>query len=167
MTVGPVTEPSIGDFVAADTEQSIKLLIVDDHLAVREGLRSMLGREPDMDVVAEAADGREALHQVEVEAPHVVLMDVFMPGMGGIEATRAIKARWPDTRVLVFTVLDAPSLVMRALGAGADGYLLKDTLRQTLVSAIRTVAGGDFVMKGTLWRMFLPNLTQVALGPHR
>jgi DNA-binding NarL/FixJ family response regulator len=126
----------------------IRLLVVDDHPAVRAGLRTMLTLEPDLEVVAEAADGLEALHWVEEAQPNLVLMDVFMPRLGGIEATRAIKARWPDTRVLMFAFHNTPSLVQRALAAGADGYLLKGTPPELLVNAIRTVAGGGFVRGG-------------------
>lgn len=160
MTAAPVPEPDVGQSAAGDAIARIRLLIVDDHPAVREGLRTMFEMEPDLDVVAEAAEGREALRQAEAVRPNVVLMDVFMPGLGGIETTRAIKSRWPDIRVLVFTVLDTPSLVQRALAAGADGYLLKDSPRHLLVNAIRTVVGGGFVMKGELWRALLPTLTQ-------
>lgn len=134
------------------------MLIVDDHPAVREGLRSMLGPEPDLEVVAEAVDGREALHQVELVQPDIVLMDIFMPGMGGIETTRAIKARWPHIRVVMFTALHTRSLVRRALAAGADGYLLKDIPRQQLVNAIRAVVGGNLVIRAELWHGFLSAL---------
>jgi DNA-binding NarL/FixJ family response regulator len=126
----------------------IRVLVVDDHPGVRAGLRTMLALEPDMEVVAEAADGQEALHRVEEAQPNLVVMDVFMPRLGGIEATRAIKARWPNIRVLMFAFHDTPSLVQRAVAAGADGYLLKGIPPELLVNAIRTVAAGGFVRGG-------------------
>lgn len=122
--------------------ERIRVLVVDDHPAVREGLRTMMELEPDLEVVAEAANGQEALQRVEEAQPNLVIMDVFMPRLGGIEATQAIKDRWPDIRVLIFTFLDTPALAQRALAAGADGYLLKDTPPELVVNAIRTVAAG-------------------------
>jgi DNA-binding NarL/FixJ family response regulator len=145
-----------------DITEHIRLLIVDHCPAVREGLGSMLGPEPDMEVVAEAADGAEALLLIEAVRPDMVLIDIFMPRMGGIEATRAIKARWPETRVLVFSSLETPSLVQRALAAGADGYLVKDAPARLLVSSIRAVAAGDFVMKVELWRTLMRSLLEQA-----
>ena len=145
-----------------DITEHIRLLIVDNHPTVREGLCTMLGPEPDMEVVAEAADGAEALLLIEAVRPDMVLMDVFMPHMGGIEATRAIKARWPETRVLVFSCLNTLSVVQRALVAGADGYLVKDAPARLLVSSIRAVAAGDFVMKTELWHKLMRSLLEQA-----
>ena len=143
-----------------DTTEHIRLLIVDDHPTVREGLCTMLESEPDMEGVAEAANGAEALLLIEAARPDMVLMDVFMPRMGGIEATQAIKVRWPETRVMVFSCLNTLSLVQRALVASADGYLVKDASARLLVSSIRAAAAGDFVMKTDLWHKLMRSLLE-------
>lgn len=138
----------------------IRLLLVDRHPVVREGLRAILEQEPDLEVVAEAATGPEAMQWVEETQPDMVLMDIFLPGMGGIAAARAIKVSKPDTAVVVFSALSTLALVQRALAAGVDGFLLQATDGQVLVHAIRSVAGGCFVLQGKLWRDLLPTLEQ-------
>ena len=128
----------------------IRILIADDHPVVRDGLRGMLAGEADLEVVGEAASGVEAVRLTERERPDVVLMDVQMPEMDGATATAEIAARFPETRVLVLTTYDADADILRAVEAGATGYLLKDTPRERLFPAIRTAARGETVLAPTV-----------------
>jgi DNA-binding NarL/FixJ family response regulator len=120
----------------------IRILLADDHAIVRDGLRSLLEKQPDMTVSGEAADGREAVHFAEENSPDVVVMDIAMPNMNGIEATRRIVATRPATGVVILSMHQDESYVFRSLKAGARGYLLKDSLRSDVVEAIRLVAQG-------------------------
>ncbi len=124
----------------------IRVLIVDDHPVVRDGLRGMLAGEPDLEVVGEAGDGAEVLATVDGLRPDVILMDLRMPGMGGVDAIRALAERRSPARVLVLTTYDTDRDVVPALGAGATGYLLKDAPRAELVRAIRAAARGEVVL---------------------
>jgi DNA-binding NarL/FixJ family response regulator len=124
----------------------IRLLIVDDHPVVRDGLRGMLSGDPDLEVVGEASDGAEALDVVASLRPDVILMDLRMPGVGGVAAIRSLAERRVPARVLVLTTYDSDSDVVPALEAGATGYLLKDSPRQELVRAIRAAARGEAVL---------------------
>ena len=121
----------------------IRVLIVDDHPIVRDGLRGMLTAEPDFEVVGEAGDGAEALTLVDALAPDVVLMDLRMPGMDGIEATEEIMRRLPDAKVLIFTAYSERALLQRGLESGARGYILKEAPHETLLRAIEKVAAGE------------------------
>jgi DNA-binding NarL/FixJ family response regulator len=120
----------------------IRILLADDHTIVRDGLRSLLEKQPDMTVSGEASDGREAVHFAEENSPDVVVMDIAMPNMNGIEATRRIVATRPATGVVILSMHQDESYVLRSLKAGARGYLLKDSLRSDVVEAIRSVAQG-------------------------
>jgi DNA-binding NarL/FixJ family response regulator len=122
---------------------SIRVLIADDQAMVRAGLRLILESRPDMEVVAEAADGEEAVAAARRHSPDVVLMDVRMPRLDGIEATRQIISELRSTRVLVLTTFDVDEYVFKALQAGASGFLLKESSPEQLISAIQLVAGGD------------------------
>ncbi len=124
----------------------IRVLLADDHPLLRQGIRTVLDPETDICVVAEAASGQEALDRCEETLPDVVLMDIQMPGMDGVEATRRIHASHPQAAVLVLTVHDEPALVQEALAAGASGYLLKETAASSLAGAIRRVAHGEVVI---------------------
>jgi len=124
----------------------IRVLIADDHPVVRDGLRGMLAGEPDLEVVGEAGDGIEVLANVDTLRPDVILMDLRMPGMGGVDAIRALTERRSPARVLVLTTYDSDRDVVPALGAGATGYLLKDAPRAELVRAIRAAARGEVVL---------------------
>ena len=137
----------------------IKVLIADDHAIVREGIRMILALHEDIEVVGEAADGREAIEQAEKLAPDVILMDIAMPGLGGLEATLEIMKRQPQSKILVLTQYDNTEYIYRFLKAGAAGYVLKKTVGSDLVSAIRNVFQGksfidpsvaDRVIKGFL-----------------
>lgn len=120
----------------------IRVLIVDDHPVVRDGLRGMLASADDLDVVGEAGDGDTAVLEAQRLAPDVVLMDLRMPRVDGVDATGRLAAETPDARVLVLTTYDTDADIRRALEAGAAGYLLKDAPRDELLRAIRTVAAG-------------------------
>jgi two-component system, NarL family, response regulator NreC len=122
--------------------RQIRILLADDHTVVREGLRALLERQPDMIVVAEAADGRTCLQLAEELTPDVVMMDVAMPGMNGIEAARRILAANAATAVVMLSMHRDESYVLRALKAGAKGYLLKDSPREDVLAAIRAAAEG-------------------------
>ena len=122
------------------------MLIADDHPVVRDGLRGMLGAEPDLEVVGEAGDGAEVLALVDTLRPDVILMDLRMPGVGGVEAIQSLAARNSPARVLVLTTYDSDRDVLPALGAGATGYLLKDAPRPELLRAIRAAARGEAVL---------------------
>ena len=121
---------------------NIRILLVDDHTILRDGLRALLERQTDMSVVAEAGDGREAVHLAAEQKPDVVLMDIGMPNMNGIEATRRIVAANSKTAVVILSMHQDESYVLRSMKAGARGYLLKDSLRSDVIQAIRAVCGG-------------------------
>ncbi len=124
----------------------MKILICDDQAIVRDGLELLLKLEKDIEVVALAQDGAEAVELVGKHRPDLALMDLMMPGMNGVEATRRIRSLYPETRVLVLTTFDDDEWVFDAIRAGAAGYLLKDTPRARVIEAVRgTVAGKAFV----------------------
>jgi DNA-binding NarL/FixJ family response regulator len=124
----------------------IRLLIVDDHPVVRDGLRGMLAADPSLQVVGEASDGAEAIGLVKSLRPDVVLMDLRMPGLGGVAAIKALAEQGAEARVLVLTTYDSDSDVTPALEAGATGYLLKDAPQEQLVRAIQAAARGESVL---------------------
>ena len=144
----------------------MKILLCDDQAVIRDGLEMLLNLEKDIQVVATAQDGAEALELAEQQAPDLVLMDLKMPGMNGIEATRQIRARFPGIKVLVLTTYDDDEWVFDAIRAGASGYLLKDTPREKIIEAVRgTVAGKSFVdpsVAGKLLNQVSSNQTQPA-----
>ncbi len=125
---------------------SIRILIADDHALVREGVRALLTLSGDFEVVGEAADGQEAIEACRRLKPEVVLMDVAMPGLGGLEATLAIKNEQPDTKILVLTQYADREYVSRFLKAGASGYVLKRAAGSDLAAAIRAVYRGGLVL---------------------
>lgn len=120
-----------------------RILIAEDHALLREGLKALLAMDEQLEVVAEATDGREAIRIASEEHPDLILMDLSMPNTNGTEAIRAIKRRNPDTKIIVLTVHKTEEYVRTALQAGANGYALKDDTHQELISAIRRVLRGD------------------------
>lgn len=120
----------------------IRILITDDHPVVRAGLEGMLSRQPDMEVVGEAGDGAEGTRMAEKLRPDVVLMDLRMPALDGVAATQEIKARCPEINILVLTTYDSDADILRAVEAGATGYLLKDAPREELYEAVRAASQG-------------------------
>ena len=137
----------------ADPE--ITTLIVDDHEVVREGLRLSLSRAPHIRVIGEAADGEAAVELAERRKPNVVIMDVRMPGMDGLEATKILTERVPESAVLIFTAYSERSLLSRGLESGAKGYVLKEAPHETLLRAIEKVANGEGYVDPALMPAFL------------
>jgi len=122
---------------------SARILIADDHDLIRDGFQRMLRHEPDLEVVGEAANGRDAIEFCRRLKPDLVLMDVRMPEMDGLEATRAIKAEHPSISVLMVTTYENPNYLLEAIGAGAAGYILKDTPKREMIEAVRKVLNGE------------------------
>ena len=122
--------------------EQIQIMLVDDHPAFRKGMAALIESEPDMKIVAEAADGREAVEVYRQKQPDVVLMDLRLPVMGGVEATLAIRSEFPAARVIVLTTFDTDEDIFRAIQSGAKSYLLKDTPAEELAGAIRAVRAG-------------------------
>lgn len=120
----------------------IRILLADDHVIMRNGLRLLLERQPDLEVIGEAADGREAVDMAAAGKPNVVVMDVAMPHLNGVEATRQIVMRNPETSVVILSMHSDESYVLRSLKAGAQAYLLKDSAESDLISAIYAVTSG-------------------------
>jgi len=144
---------------------TIRIMLVDDHPAFRKGMAALIESEPDLQVVAQTGDGREALAIYRQKQPDVVLMDLRLPGMGGVEATLAIRKEFPAASVIVLTTFDRDEDIFRAIQSGAKSYLLKDTPDDELAAAIRDVHAGKQVLSGKLAtrlaeRQQRPELTQ-------
>ncbi len=143
----------------------IRLIIADDQALVRDGLKMIIDLEDDFKVLALAADGQEAINLTQKLIPDLILMDINMPNISGIEATRKIKALYPSVRILVLTTYDGGTWIQDAIDAGADGYLLKDTRREELVQAIRgTVEGKNYIDPNVAGKIF-KNLSTPAAAP--
>ena len=140
---------------------SIRVLVADDQSLVRAGFRMLLGGEEDIEVVAEAANGLEAVDKAARFGPTVVLMDIRMPELDGLEATRRILAANPETRVLVLTTFDLDEYVYEALRSGASGFVLKDDPPEQLLSAIRVVAGGEALLSPSVTQRVIKQFTKV------
>lgn len=121
---------------------AVRILLADDHVVMRSGLRLLLERQPNLEVVGEAADGQEAVRLAAAEKPEVVIMDIAMPHLNGVEATRQIVTRNPETAVVILSMHSDESYVLRSLKAGARAYLLKDSAEADLIAAIRAIQGG-------------------------
>lgn len=139
--------------------EKISLVIVDDHAIVRRGLRTYLELQPDIEVVGEASDGREALEVVRDTLPDIVLMDLVMPNVDGVEATRTITMLSPSSRVIVLTSFSEDEKVFASIKAGAQGYLMKDVLPQELMHAIRTVHRGEAQLDPEIARKLMQEFT--------
>jgi DNA-binding NarL/FixJ family response regulator len=145
----------------------IRILLVDDQSLLRMGFRLILEAEPDIEVVGEAADGASGVSMTAALHPDVVLMDVRMPGMDGIQATASIIAADPASKVLILTTFDLDQYVFAGLKAGASGFMLKDAPPAELLSAIRTVAGGDAVLAPTATRRLIDQFAPLLPNPGR
>jgi DNA-binding NarL/FixJ family response regulator len=140
---------------------SIGVLVADDQSMVRAGFRLLLAAEDGIDVVAEAADGNEAVAKAARFRPSVVLMDIRMPELDGLEATRRILAADPDARVLILTTFDLDEYIYEALRAGASGFVLKDDPPEQLIAAIRTAAAGDALLSPAVTKRVIRQFTQI------
>ena len=142
----------------------IRVLIVDDHPVVLEGLHTMLSTDRNIEIVGEACDGAEAVTMVEDKEPNVVLMDIRMPNMDGVQAIRRIKQQSSSTAVIVLTMYDTDAYVVDAVRAGASGYLLKDATRELVVDTIRAVNSGATLIKTSLFTEAISSLGQSQKG---
>ena len=140
----------------------IRILLVDDQRLMREGLRILLKLEPDLEIAGEAEDGKAALDAYEALHPDVVLMDVRMPGMDGVEATWRLRERWPKARIVILTTFDDDEYVFEALRAGALGYLLKDVSGHDLAQAVRTVAAGGALIEPSVAAKVIAEFARMA-----
>lgn len=145
----------------------IRVLLVDDQRLMREGLRTLLELEPGFLVVGEASHGQEAVDLYAAVSPDVVLMDVRMPSMDGVEATRQLLSRWPRCRVIILTTFDDDEYVFEGLRAGALGYLLKDVSIQELADAIRTVLDGGVLIEPSVARKVVAEFARMTHAPPR
>jgi NarL family two-component system response regulator LiaR len=145
--------------------QLIRVFVADDHSIVRRGINAILELIPDMELVGEAKNGREAVKGVEESAPDVVLMDLVMPEMDGIEAIRQIKAQHPDIRILVLSTFEGEDKIFPAIKAGALGYQLKESDSDDLIAAIRQVYGGESSLHPSIARKVLQELTSPSQKP--
>ena len=149
-----------------EVSEKIKILIADDHAVMREGTRQILEQEPDMDVVAEAADGEEAFKLACSSKPNVAIIDIAMPKVDGVEATKLIKKHDPNIAVLILSAYDNDQFVFSLLEAGAAGYLLKSVRGREIVDAIRRIHAGESVLHPTIARKvlnrFVPSTGKVA-----
>ncbi|HRW11228.1 MAG TPA: response regulator transcription factor [Caldilineaceae bacterium] len=147
------------------TTQPIRILIADDHAVVREGIQSLIAIKPDMQVVGEAKDGFEAASKARALQPDVILLDMLMPRMNGLDAICEIKTYLPDARILILTSFAEDDKVLPAIRAGALGYLLKDSSPQELIAAIRDVYHGQSALHPTIARMVIGELRQPTPAP--
>ena len=143
----------------------IRVILVDDHAILRQGTAELLRREPDLEVIGEAGDGQQAIDLVQELRPDVVVMDVRMPGMSGVEATRHIRESWPAVQVLVLTAHDDDQYVFSLLEAGASGYLLKNAPVGDLVRAIRQVKAGESPLDPSIARKIVARMTGAGEKP--
>ncbi len=143
----------------------IRILIADDHALMRDGIRRVLEREADFEVVAEAEDGKEAIVLTESLRPDIAIIDIAMPNVDGIEATKQIKALCPGTAVLILTAYDADEFVFGLVEAGAAGYLLKSVQSQELIQAIRAIRAGESVLHPSITRKVLDHFVHSLSKP--
>lgn len=142
--------------------EKIRLMLVDDHEVIRVGLKTFLQTQPDFDVVAEASNGEEAIDRAMESHPDVILMDITMPGVDGMEATRRLRVLCPDCLVLALTVHDDKQYLMQMLAAGASGYITKQAAADELVEAIHTIADGNVYLQPALARWLLEDYQRLA-----
>ncbi|HEX6057351.1 MAG TPA: response regulator transcription factor [Intrasporangium sp.] len=140
---------------------TIRVLVVDDQSMVRAGFRLLLADEPDIEVVADASNGLEAIAQAARFHPHVILMDIRMPELDGLEATRRILAADPAARVLILTTFDLDDYVYEALRAGASGFVLKDDPPEQLIAAVHTIAAGDALLSPAVTKRVIQHFTRL------
>jgi len=149
----------------SDGSARIRVLAVDDHVLIREGIAVLLGDEPDMTLVAEASNGREAIQQFRTHRPDITIMDLQMPEMNGLDAITAIRGEFRDAKIIVLTTYKGDVQILRALKAGAQGYLLKNTIHKELVDTIRAVHAGKKALSPEASFEIAEHATDDALTP--
>ncbi|HTN50175.1 MAG TPA: response regulator transcription factor [Burkholderiaceae bacterium] len=149
----------------SDSRQPIRIVCVDDHPLVRQGIAGLVAAQPDMALVAEASNGREAIQQYRAYRPDITLMDLQMPEMGGLDAISAIRGEFPDARIIVLTTYTGDAQALRALQAGARGYLLKNALHKELIDTIRAVHAGRKALASEVLFELAEHATDDALTP--
>ena len=143
----------------------IRILVVDDHPIVRQGIAVLVATQPDMSLVAEASNGREAIQQFRVHRPDITIMDLQMPEMNGLDALTAIRGEFPDARIIVLTTYTGDVQILRALKSGAQGYLLKNTFHKELVDTVRAVHAGKKTLSPEASYQIAQHSTDEALTP--
>ncbi|GAB4061630.1 response regulator transcription factor [Uliginosibacterium sediminicola] len=159
----PAAQPELMHAAPGEAKAKIRVLIADDHVTVREGLVAMIGRQPDMEVVAEAADGRAAVSAWLAHQPDVCLLDLRMPILDGVATIGEIRQLAPAARIIVLTTFDTDSDIANAIKAGARGYLLKDSQREELLDCIRRVNGGETCIPPALVAKLAAGISNEAL----
>jgi len=149
----------------SEASHQIRILAVDDHVLVREGIAALIGSEPELTLVAEASNGREAIQQFRVHRPDVTIMDLQMPEMNGLDAIIAIRAEFPDAKIIVLTTYKGDVQILRALKAGAQGYVLKNTIHKELTETIRAVHLGKKALSPEASFEIAEHATDDALTP--
>ena len=147
--------------------RKIKVVVADDHTILRQGIKALLDNQEGIEVVGEAKDGREAIKTIEELLPDVILMDIAMPGLNGLEATRRIKKKFPKVKVVVLTMHANEEYIFQILNAGADGYLVKETAFQDLISAINAVHKGEAFMSPSVSKKVMTDYIQRAQGEEK
>jgi len=147
--------------------RKIKVVVADDHTILRQGIKALLDNQEGIEVVGEAKDGREAIKTMEELLPDVILMDIAMPGLNGLEATRRIKKKFPKVKVVVLTMHANEEYIFQILNAGADGYLVKETAFQDLISAINAVHKGEAFMSPSISKKVMTDYIQRAQGEEK
>ncbi len=142
--------------------EKIRILVVDDHTLVREGFARMLELSPELQVLGQAASAKDALEMVKTLQPDIVLMDINMPGMNGIEATRILKNEYPDVEVIILSMYDEEQYVLESVKAGATGYVLKEISPEDLLRAVKTVHNGGSMIQPSLARKVLKEFAHLA-----
>ncbi len=145
----------------------IRVLLADDQTLIRQGIRLLLEIEPDIQVVGQASNGNEAIQQAESLRPDVILMDVRMPGMDGVTATRELGARFPEVKVIILTTFEDDETVFEGLKAGARGYLLKDISSEEMAEAVRKVAAGEALIQSRITGKVLAEFSRLAMATDR
>ncbi len=146
--------------MSTTTDTAVKVLIVDDHQMFRDGIRRRLEEEPDMVVVGEAGSAEEAMELVETTSPSIVLLDIRLPNLSGIEAARHFRTKWPDLKIVLLTGYDFDQYVRAAARAGIQGYLLKDSPQEALVDALRDVVAGGTVLSPNIASKVIQNFAE-------
>lgn len=149
---------------ASEEKSKVKVLLVDDHAVVRDGIRARLERESGFEVVGEAINGRDAIHKVSELAPDVVLMDISMPVMNGMDAAKYLRENYPDTKVIILTMHEHKEYIQGVIRCGAHGYIVKDVSVGEMISAIKTVCAGDTYYSSCVSQMMYDDFSKTGGG---